>query len=92
MTLVRSAIVTTFGIILLAFITSAPWIYYKLTNQDPGISSTIGLIFGFMIIGLLVGTIVPVYVAKNQSNLDWERVLEAYLRELNQQREIARMS
>lgn len=78
-TLLQSAIQTTFGIILLAIMTSAPFFYYKINNQQPGMASTIGLTFGCIITGILLGTIIPVYVAKIQSGVDWENILQATL-------------
>ena len=77
-TLLHSAILTTFGIILLGFITSAPWLYYKLNNQDPGIVSYIGLSIGLLLGGVLLGAITPVFVTKIKSGQDLEAILQAY--------------
>ena len=80
-TLLQSAIQTTFGIIFLAIMTSAPFFYYKINNQQPGMASTIGVTLGSVLICALIGTVIPVYVAKINTGLDWEGVIDNMVRE-----------
>lgn len=72
--------------------TSAPFFYYKINNQQPGMKSTYGLTFGLVLICALIGSIIPVYTAKIKLNSDWEKALSASLRQLNDARENAIMN
>ena len=77
----HSAIKITFGIIVLAIMTSAPFFYYKINNQQPGERSTAGVTFAAVLILGLIGTIIPVYNAKVEAGLEWDTTISAMVHE-----------